>query len=136
MFLTLLFMFIIMGVIENTTFCIVLHCICIALHCIALHCIVLYCIVLYCSWLHRPRRTMTTPQTKQECVSEHAKHTTKNNRASIVTRGHNMHVESYPYTLSQRVVNDWNRLPEGCSNATSVNMFKNRIDQYLFKDKA
>ena len=31
-------------------------------------------------------------------------------------------------TFSQRVVNDWNRLPEECINATSVNMFKNRLD--------
>ena len=35
----------------------------------------------------------------------------------------------------QRVVNDWNKLPEECINATSVNMFKNKIDQYFLKTR-
>ena len=39
------------------------------------------------------------------------------------------------YTFSQRVVNDWNKLPEECINATSVNMLKNRIDQYFLKTR-
>ena len=39
------------------------------------------------------------------------------------------------YTFSQRVVNDWNKLPEECINATSVNMFKNRIYQYFLKTR-
>ena len=39
------------------------------------------------------------------------------------------------YTFSQRVVNDWNKLPEECINATSVNMFKNKIDQYYLKTR-
>ena len=37
------------------------------------------------------------------------------------------------FTFSQRVLSDWNRLPVECINATSVNMFKNRIDQYFLK---
>ena len=40
------------------------------------------------------------------------------------------------YSFSQRVVNDRKKLPEECINATSVNMLKNRIDKYFFKDKA
>ena len=32
-----------------------------------------------------------------------------------------------------RVINEWNRLPNDCVNASSVNMFKNRIDRYLIR---
>ena len=35
------------------------------------------------------------------------------------------------YSFSQRVINEWNKLPNDCVNASSVNMFKNRIDKYL-----
>ena len=35
------------------------------------------------------------------------------------------------YSFSQRVINEWNKLPNDCANASSVNMFKNRIDRYL-----
>ena len=28
-------------------------------------------------------------------------------------------------------LNEWNRLPGECVNATSVNMFKNKIDNYF-----
>ena len=28
---------------------------------------------------------------------------------------------------------EWNKLPNGCVNASSVNMFKNRIDRYLIR---
>ena len=33
--------------------------------------------------------------------------------------------------LSQRTVNEWNRLSADCVGASSVNMFKNKIDMYL-----
>ena len=56
------------------------------------------------------------------------------------TRGHkaalfkeycrlNMRKDSF----SQRVINEWNKLPNDCVNASSVNMFKNRIDRYLIR---
>ena len=32
------------------------------------------------------------------------------------------------YSFSQSVINEWNKLPNDCVNASSVNMFKNRID--------
>ena len=35
------------------------------------------------------------------------------------------------YSFSQRVINEWNKLPNCCVNASSVNMFNNRIDRYL-----
>ena len=35
------------------------------------------------------------------------------------------------YVFSQRTINEWNRLPGEYVNATSVNMFKNKIDNYF-----
>ena len=37
------------------------------------------------------------------------------------------------YSFSQRVINEWNNLANDCVNASSVNMFKNRIDRYLIR---
>ena len=37
------------------------------------------------------------------------------------------------YYFSQRVIHEWNKLPNDCVNASSVNMFKNRIDIYLIR---
>ena len=58
------------------------------------------------------------------------------------TRGHSLalvkshsRLDIRKYTFSQRVVNYWHKLPEECVNATSVNMFKNRIDQYFLKTR-
>ena len=34
-------------------------------------------------------------------------------------------------SFSQRTVNEWNRLSADCVGASSVNMFKNKIDIYL-----
>ena len=33
------------------------------------------------------------------------------------------------YSFSQREINEWNKLQNDCVNASSVNMFKNRIDK-------
>ena len=59
-----------------------------------------------------------------------------------ITRGHSLalvkshsRLDIRKYTFSHRVVNDWNKLPEECINATSVNMFKNKIDQYYLKTR-
>ena len=35
------------------------------------------------------------------------------------------------YAFSQRTINEWTSLPGECVNATSVNMFKNKIDNYF-----
>ena len=37
------------------------------------------------------------------------------------------------FSFSQRTNNLWNKLSAGCVQASSVNMFKNRIDKYLVK---
>ena len=51
------------------------------------------------------------------------------------TRGHKAalakeqcRLDMRKYSFSQRVINEWNKLPNDCVNASSVNMFKNRID--------
>ena len=35
------------------------------------------------------------------------------------------------YSFSQRTINEWNKLSTDCVNASSVNMFKNKVDEYL-----
>ena len=37
------------------------------------------------------------------------------------------------YSVSQRTLNDWNKLSDDCFNASSVNMFTNKINSYLAK---
>ena len=37
------------------------------------------------------------------------------------------------YSFSQRVINEWNKLPNDCVNASSVNVFKHRINRYLIR---
>ena len=56
------------------------------------------------------------------------------------TRGHKAalakeqcRLDTRKYSFSQRVINEWNKLPNGCVNASSVNMFNNRIDRYLIR---
>ena len=35
------------------------------------------------------------------------------------------------YLFSQRTINEWNNLSTDCVTASSVNMFKNKVDTYL-----
>ena len=37
------------------------------------------------------------------------------------------------YSFSQRTVNEWNTLSADCVHFGSINMFKNRIDNYLVR---
>ena len=37
------------------------------------------------------------------------------------------------FSFSQRTINVWNKLSTECVHASSVNMFKNKIDKYLVK---
>ena len=59
-------------------------------------------------------------------------------KESSRTRGHKAalvkeqcRLDMRKYSFSQRVINEWNKLPNDCVNDSSVNMFKNRIDRYL-----
>ena len=57
------------------------------------------------------------------------------------TRGHNFtlvfkkqsRLDVRKFSFSQRTINVWNKLSTECVHASSVNMFKNKIDKYLVK---
>ena len=56
------------------------------------------------------------------------------------TRGHNAALvkehcmlDMTKYSFSQRVINEWNKLPNDCVNASCVNMFKNIINTYVIR---
>ena len=56
------------------------------------------------------------------------------------TRGHKAalvqeqcRLDMRKYSFSQRVIIEWNKLPNDCVNASSLNMFKNRIDRCLIR---
>ena len=57
-----------------------------------------------------------------------------------INRGHNYtlvkkqsRLDVRKYSFSQRTINVWNKLSTDYVHASSVNMFKNRIDKYLVK---
>ena len=62
-------------------------------------------------------------------------------KESKITRGHNYtlvkkqsRLDVRKYSFSQRTINVWNNLStDDCVQASSVNMFKNKIDKYLVK---
>ena len=61
-------------------------------------------------------------------------------KKSKITRGHNYtlvkkqsRLDVRKYSLSQRTINVWNKLSIDCVHASSINMFKNKIDTYLVK---
>ena len=61
-------------------------------------------------------------------------------KESKITRGNNFtlvkkqsRLDVRKFSFSQRTINVWNKLSEECVHASSVNMFKNRIDKYLVK---
>ena len=50
------------------------------------------------------------------------------------TRGHEVklvkdHIRKHSF--SQRTINEWNKLSTDCVTASSVNMFKNKVDTYI-----
>ena len=61
-------------------------------------------------------------------------------KQSKITRGHNFtlakkqrDVRKFSFS-HQRTINVWNKLSTDCVHASSVIMFKNRIDKYLVKE--
>ena len=63
-----------------------------------------------------------------------------NIKESKITRGHNYtlvkkqsRLDVRKYSFSQWTINVWNKLSTDCVHASSVNVFKNRIDKYLVK---
>ena len=56
---------------------------------------------------------------------------TRGHKAALVKE--HCRLDMRKYSFSQRVINKWNKLPNDCVNATSVNMLKNRIDRYMIR---
>ena len=56
---------------------------------------------------------------------------TRRHKAALVKE--QCRLDMRKYSFSQRVINERNKLPNDCVNASSVNMFKNRIDRYLIR---
>ena len=56
---------------------------------------------------------------------------TRGHKAALVKEQRRL--EMRKYSFSQRVIKEWNKLPNDCVNASSVNMFKNRIDRYSIR---
>ena len=61
-------------------------------------------------------------------------------KQSKITRGNNFtlvkkqsRLDVRKFSFSQRTINVGNKLSTECVHANSVNMFKNKIDKYLFK---
>ena len=61
-------------------------------------------------------------------------------KQSKITRGHNFTLvkkqsilDVRTFSFSQRTINVWNKLSTECVHASSVNVFKNKIDKYLVK---
>ena len=61
-------------------------------------------------------------------------------KKSQITRGNNFtlvknqsRLDVRKFSFSQRTINVWNTLSTGFVHASSVNMFKNRLDKYLVK---
>ena len=61
-------------------------------------------------------------------------------KQSKIARGHNVtlvkkqsRLDVRKFSFSQRTINTWNKLSTECVHASSVNMFKNKIDKYLVK---
>ena len=61
-------------------------------------------------------------------------------KKSKITSGHNFtlvkkqsRLDVRKYSFSQRTINVWNKLSTDCVHATSVNVFKNKINKYLVK---
>ena len=61
-------------------------------------------------------------------------------KQSKITRGHNLtlvkkqsRLDVRKFSFSQRTINVWNKLSTECVHASSVNMFKNKIDIILLR---
>ena len=94
---------------------------------------------IHCHLLNIKRAAATFP-----CKLICAQYTTENINICFTikeerrTRGHGVtlakkqcRLDIRNFLFSQRIVNEWNRLSADCVSASSVNIFKNKIDIYL-----
>ena len=91
----------------------------------------------YLSALDLDRAIETTSHSCHHCASLI---NTIKIKTGKITRGHDFtlvkgqnRLDFRKYCFSQRTVNEWNKLSADCVHSSSVNMFKNRIDNYLVR---
>ena len=63
------------------------------------------------------------------CFSVKEERRTRGHRSTLAKKQCRLDITQFSF--SQRTVNEWNRLSADCVGASSVNMFKNKIDMYL-----
>ena len=56
---------------------------------------------------------------------------TRRHKAALVKE--HCRLDMRKYSISQRVINDWNKLQNYCVKASSLNMFKNIFDIYMIR---
>ena len=54
---------------------------------------------------------------------------TRGYEVTLISKGSGS--DNRKYLFSQRTINEWNKLSSDCVTASSVNMFKNKVDTYL-----
>ena len=55
--------------------------------------------------------------------------TTRGHEVTLVKDQYRLDIRKY--TFSKRTINEWNKLYSDCVTASTVNMFKNKVDTYL-----
>ena len=68
---------------------------------------------------------------RNTCMFFKLKEGTRGHKAALVKE--QCRLDMRKYSFSQKVINEWNKLPNDCVNASIVNMFRNRIDRYLIR---
>ena len=51
--------------------------------------------------------------------------------ASLRCSDYQCRLDIRKHSFSQRTINEWNKLSTDCVTASSVNMFKNKVDTYI-----
>ena len=54
---------------------------------------------------------------------------TRGHQVTLIKDQCRLDIRKYPF--SQRTINEWTKLSTDCVTASSVNMFKNKVDTYL-----
>ena len=65
------------------------------------------------------------------CSSNIKKAVDRGHKATLVKEQFRLNMRKN--SISQRVINEWSKLSNDCVNASSVNMFKNKMYGYLIK---
>ena len=56
---------------------------------------------------------------------------TRGHKVTLVKDQCRLNIRMYMYSSSQRRINEWSKVCTDCVTASSVNLFKNKVDAYL-----